>query len=92
MNDVDQRIRERAYQIWLDQGRPDGREKDHWEAAKQAIAQDVQARSLVPQQPVPPVTEIPNDVVSTKARKAKPKPFPPKRKTKTKDPAQTGVH
>jgi Protein of unknown function (DUF2934) len=30
----DDRIRERAYQIWVDEGRPDGRELDHWLRAK----------------------------------------------------------
>ena len=25
------RIRERAFQIWLDEGKPEGREKGHWE-------------------------------------------------------------
>jgi Protein of unknown function (DUF2934) len=29
----EQRIRERAYQIWLDEGRPDGRDKEHWQQA-----------------------------------------------------------
>lgn len=30
----EQRIRERAYQIWLDEGQPEGRDKDHWERAQ----------------------------------------------------------
>jgi hypothetical protein len=28
------RIRARAYLIWVDEGRPDGRELDHWLRAK----------------------------------------------------------
>ncbi len=30
----DDQIRERAYLIWVDEGRPDGRELDHWLHAK----------------------------------------------------------
>jgi hypothetical protein len=30
----DDRIRERAYQIWIDEGQPHGRELDHWLRAK----------------------------------------------------------
>lgn len=28
-DDLDPRIRERAYQIWLDEGQPDGKEREH---------------------------------------------------------------
>jgi hypothetical protein len=55
-NDLEQRIRERAFQIWLDEGRPHGRDKEHWELAKFAIAQqDGLASTLVP--PVAPTPE-----------------------------------
>jgi Protein of unknown function (DUF2934) len=30
----DDQIRERAHLIWVDEGRPDGRELDHWMRAK----------------------------------------------------------
>ena len=30
----DDQSRERAYLIWVDEGRPDGRELDHWLRAK----------------------------------------------------------
>ena len=33
-NDRDARIRERAYAIWEEQGRPDGRHEDHWRQAE----------------------------------------------------------
>ena len=33
MDDLTQRIRDRAYQIWIDEGRPIGREREHWEQA-----------------------------------------------------------
>ena len=39
--ELEQRVRERAYQIWLDEGRPEGRAKDHWqEAEKQIIGEE----------------------------------------------------
>jgi hypothetical protein len=30
-------IRHAAHQLWLEQGQPDGRELDHWFAAKQTL-------------------------------------------------------
>jgi Protein of unknown function (DUF2934) len=33
----DNRVRERAYLIWVDEGRPQGRELDHWLRAKWEI-------------------------------------------------------
>jgi hypothetical protein len=37
MSDLDQRIRERAYRIWLEEGCPEGREKDHWDMATELV-------------------------------------------------------
>jgi hypothetical protein len=34
MEDSEQRIRERAYRIWEEEGRPEGRDKEHWERAR----------------------------------------------------------
>jgi hypothetical protein len=34
----EQLIRERAYQIWLDEGQPEGRDKEHWHQAETQIA------------------------------------------------------
>jgi hypothetical protein len=34
----EERIRERAYKIWLDEGCPDGRSEDHWDMARELIA------------------------------------------------------
>jgi hypothetical protein len=31
---ADDRVRERAYLIWVDEGRPNGRDVDHWLRAK----------------------------------------------------------
>jgi len=46
------RIRERAHKIWLDEGRPHGREQQHWELARLAIAhEDALASTLKPVDP-----------------------------------------
>ena len=44
------RIRERAYAIWESEGRPDGREWDHWERA---------SREVVVQAPAEPAARPP---------------------------------
>lgn len=36
--DMDQRIRERAYEIWIREGRPLGRHVQHWHQAQAEIA------------------------------------------------------
>jgi hypothetical protein len=36
----EQRIRERAFQIWLDEGKPQGRQHEHWRRADAEIASD----------------------------------------------------
>jgi hypothetical protein len=43
MNDViglarEQRVRERAYQLWEEAGKPEGEELDHWSRATEAVA------------------------------------------------------
>lgn len=37
MTDREQRIRERAHQFWEEEGRPEGREQEHWERAVHEI-------------------------------------------------------
>ena len=49
MRDLEQRIRQRAYQIWLDEGCPDRRENIHWEMAAELVAaENSQDRNSVP--------------------------------------------
>jgi Protein of unknown function (DUF2934) len=38
--ELERRIRERAYQIWLEQGQPGGRDKEHWERAEEELANE----------------------------------------------------
>jgi hypothetical protein len=37
-DDLGNRIRQRAHQMWLDEGSPEGKATAHWELAKMAIA------------------------------------------------------
>jgi hypothetical protein len=37
---IEQRIRERAYEIWEDEGHPQGRDREHWLRARQELAVD----------------------------------------------------
>ncbi|MEP9369081.1 DUF2934 domain-containing protein [Xanthobacter sp. VNH20] len=39
MDEEQDKIREKAYQIWLDEGRPEGREAVHWDMARELVAQ-----------------------------------------------------
>jgi len=36
-HDLEQRIRERAYELWLQAGRPEGRAEAHWREARAAL-------------------------------------------------------
>ena len=40
MPDREQRIRERAHRIWEAEGRPEGRELEHWQRATDEIAKE----------------------------------------------------
>lgn len=43
MTDIEQRIRERAHRLWLQEGRPEGRADEHWAAARHQIEAEVAA-------------------------------------------------
>ena len=36
-DDRDQRVKERAYELWENEGRPAGRHDDHWDQARREI-------------------------------------------------------
>jgi hypothetical protein len=40
---IEERIRQRAHRIWEDEGRPEGREHEHWERAAREIAAEEKA-------------------------------------------------
>jgi DUF2934 family protein len=47
--DLDIRIRQRAYEMWRQEGRPEGKAERHWELAKFAISlEDAQPEMLKP--------------------------------------------
>ena len=37
MDLLEQRIRERAYQIWEEEGHPQGRDSEHWQRARSEV-------------------------------------------------------
>ncbi len=39
------RIRRRAYEIWEEQGRPEGRDQDHWKQARQEVEEEGQSQA-----------------------------------------------
>jgi len=64
MDDRDERIRQRAYQLWREEGCPAGREQAHWEMATELVAiEDNQRGTLKPVQqenPVEPLEAVEN--------------------------------
>jgi Protein of unknown function (DUF2934) len=38
MDDLERRIQQRAYELWETEGRPQGREQDHWQQAERELA------------------------------------------------------
>jgi len=48
---LEQRIRARAHQIWEQEGRPQGRERDHWEKARILVSIEDDKSSLKPVEP-----------------------------------------
>ncbi len=38
-SDLDKRIQERAYEIWESEGRPEGRQEEHWQQARTEFAE-----------------------------------------------------
>ncbi len=45
-HDLEHRIRERAYEIWQEEGRPEGREAQHWQQAAAEFAEARQESSV----------------------------------------------
>lgn len=42
-DDRTQKIRQKAHDIWEREGRPEGRERDHWDMASELVAQEENA-------------------------------------------------
>ena len=43
MTDRDTKIRERAYQLWIEEGQPEGRADRHWEEAARLVDEEGKA-------------------------------------------------
>lgn len=49
MDDHEQRIREKAFFLWLEEGRPDGQHERHWQVASELVAnEDRQIDTSIP--------------------------------------------
>lgn len=63
---ADERIRRKAYDLWVEEGRPDGRADHHWQMAREVIAtQDNYASTSIPvdetlEPPVEPAEALEN--------------------------------
>ena len=66
--DVEQRIRDRAYAIWLEEGRPHGRDADRWLQAERAIL--AEAPTVADFAPVVAVVKAPRKTTNAKPRAA----------------------
>lgn len=90
-NEVEERVRQRAHEIWEREGRPEGRNLEHWERAKEEIAiEDNLSQTLSPNpstgpddtvshpEPVEPITSAEvqgEDVGPTAQSEEQPAPF-----------------
>lgn len=54
---MDERIRARAYEIWEREGRPDGREHEHWDQARREILGPAGLDPAIGTGPIGPETE-----------------------------------
>lgn len=61
MSDRDERIRQRAYEIWEREGRPGGMEEKHWHQAAEEIAAEEGRTPASPAKRRAPSTRKPKD-------------------------------
>jgi Protein of unknown function (DUF2934) len=52
MDEIEQRIRKRAHELWEREGKPDGRAAAHWDMAKEQIAIEDNQRHVTKPNPV----------------------------------------
>jgi hypothetical protein len=69
MDDLDERVRQRAHRIWVEEGCPEGRSEVHWQKARELVAiEDNQKATLKPapdperpgREPVEPLVAVEN--------------------------------
>lgn len=49
---LEERIRQRAYRIWIEEGCPDGRENAHWDMASELVAIEDNYRDTLKPNPI----------------------------------------
>lgn len=47
-SELNERIKRRAYELWEEEGRPSGREEEHWRRAEQEIAAEARGEQPAP--------------------------------------------
>lgn len=71
----DELIRQRAHEIWEQEGRPHGKEREHWDRAEREVAQGAEGITgkspfaADQEQSIPPLAEVP--IVKKKRAPAK---------------------
>jgi Protein of unknown function (DUF2934) len=69
MNDLDERVRQRAHRLWVEEGCPEGRSDIHWQKARELVAiEDNHKATLKPapdperpgREPVEPLAAVEN--------------------------------
>jgi Protein of unknown function (DUF2934) len=69
MDDFDERVRQRAYRLWVEEGCPEGRSEIHWDKARELVAiEENQKRTTKPLlreqgnagEPVEPIEAVEN--------------------------------
>lgn len=74
---IEERIRTRAYELWEAEGRPEGREIDHWLQAVQELAAEKGRPAPRPRTPrtvaATPAKRTPSTAGATRARSRSPK-------------------
>lgn len=56
MDDLEQRIREHAHRIWLEEGCPSGRKDVHWDMARELVA--IEGKEAIHPEPVEPIEAV----------------------------------
>ena len=63
MNDRDDRVRELAYFLWIEEGCPDGQAERHWQAAEALFnSEDLERKRIEGEPPGDPVDDYPTAI------------------------------
>jgi Protein of unknown function (DUF2934) len=61
MDDFDERVRQRAYRLWVEEGCPEGRSDIHWDKARELVA--IEDNQKLTTKPVPRDDEVSGEPV-----------------------------